>query len=98
MRKADELIYNYRITRDTLFLDEYFTIPSDRKWAADNIGINLYLPEGTILKVDRASVNLFHSRYYDRYGSVSRGSSDFRTMVLTDDGLKTINKRSSLQE
>ena len=30
---------------DTLILDEYFTIPAGRKWAADNVGINLYVPD-----------------------------------------------------
>ena len=46
MKKTEELSYNYTINGDTLILDEYFTIPSGRKWSADNVGINIYIPEG----------------------------------------------------
>ena len=48
MKKTEELIYNYNLTGDTLILDEYFTIPSGRKWSADKVGIKLYIPEGSV--------------------------------------------------
>ena len=59
-KKAEELIYDYHINGDTLFLDEYFTIPSGHKWAADNIGIYLSVRKGTILKFDSGSENLLN--------------------------------------
>ena len=99
MRKTEELSYNYSIKGDTLLLDEYFTITAERKWAADNIGINLYLPEGTIIKLDRGVGNLFHDRYFNRYESYSgssRWESGNRTFILTEDGLEATN-RSSVQ-
>ena len=44
MKKTEDLLYTYYISKDTLILDEYFTIPAGRKWSADNVGINIYLP------------------------------------------------------
>jgi hypothetical protein len=91
MKKTEDLIYNYNISGDTLILDEYFTIPPGRKWAADNIGINLYLPAGSIIKLDKPSLRLLHS-YISReyYDSESREWTDTGsdTWILTEDGLE----------
>jgi phage shock protein PspC (stress-responsive transcriptional regulator) len=91
MKKTEDLIYNYKISGDTLLLDEYFTIPSGRKWSADNIGINLYLPEGSFIKLDKPSLRLLHS-YISReyYESDDRDFSGqyTDTWVLTDEGLE----------
>jgi phage shock protein PspC (stress-responsive transcriptional regulator) len=61
-RKSESLIYNFKISNDTLYLDEYFTIPSGRKWTADFLAINLFIPEKTVLYFDSSSGNLFHRR------------------------------------
>jgi phage shock protein PspC (stress-responsive transcriptional regulator) len=61
--KSKEVTYNYKISGDTLFIDEYFTIPSGRKWSADNVGVNIYLPSGTSLKSDPVTENLINQRY-----------------------------------
>ena len=86
MKKTEDLIYNYSISKDTLILDEYFTIPAGRKWAADNVGINLYLPAGSVLKLDKPSLRLLHSyiskEYYESDDmDVTGQSSD--TWILT---------------
>ncbi len=91
MKKTEDLVYNYSISGDTLILDEYFTIPAGRKWAADNVGINLYLPAGTVLKLDKPSLRLLHSyiskEYYNADEIDGTGiCSD--TWILTDDGLE----------
>jgi len=97
MKKTEELLYNFSFNGDTLLLDEYFKIPSGRKWSADNVGIHLYIPEGTILKFDKASENLFHSHtkfdFEEDNGSV-RGESGNRSWILTDEGLKAMSKPS----
>ena len=62
-KKTERLIYNYSLKDDSLNLDEYFTIPSGRKWSADKIGIHLYVPKGTILKFDEQSRVLVHSHF-----------------------------------
>jgi len=61
-RKSESLIYNYRISNDTLYLDEYFTIPAGGKWSADFLTIKLFLPQNTILYFDNSIVSLFHKR------------------------------------
>jgi phage shock protein PspC (stress-responsive transcriptional regulator) len=91
MKKTEDLIYNYSISGDTVILDEYFTVPSGRKWAADNVGINIYLPAGSVLKLDKPSLRLLHSYISKEYYAaddmeVTGQSSD--TWILTDDGLE----------
>jgi len=91
MKKAEALEYTYTISGDTLILDEYFTIPAGRRWAADNIGINLYLPEKCVIKLDKPSLSLLHSfisrEYYE--AEEEADSADFSdTWVLTEDGLE----------
>jgi hypothetical protein len=61
-KKAESLIYGYRINKDTLFLDEYFSVPSGSKWSADEIRVYLFLPEKTILHFDNSSENMFPDR------------------------------------
>ncbi len=91
MKKTEDLIYNYSISGDTLILDEYFTIPKGRKWAADNVGINLYLPAGSVLKLDKPSLRLLHSyiskEYYDADDLEVTGQST-DTWILTNEGLE----------
>jgi phage shock protein PspC (stress-responsive transcriptional regulator) len=91
MKKTEDLIYNYSISGDTLILDEYFTIPSGRKWAADNVGINLYLPAGSVLKLDKPSLRLLHSyiskEYYDADELEETGQST-DIWILTNEGLE----------
>lgn len=64
MEKTNDLIYNYTLNGDTLLLDEYFTLPSGRKWSADYITISLYLPMGTIIKSDKGlrTINKYSSK------------------------------------
>jgi len=96
MKKIEELKYNYRVKADTLHIDEYFTSFAGRKWAVDNIAINLYIPEGTILKLDKDSRILFHNhfRFHDRFRNESDDypesgwESGNSTWVMTDNGLK----------
>ena len=88
-RKTDDLIYNYSINGDTILLDEYFTIPSGRKWSADNVGINIIVPEGTIIKTDNESESLFHSHIsYDSGEEFYQSERGDRSWILTEDGLE----------
>jgi phage shock protein PspC (stress-responsive transcriptional regulator) len=100
-KKIEELNYNFSVNGDTLLLDEYFTFPSGRKWSADNIGINLKLPIGTIIKFDAASYNLLHSNSYlndeDDYDT-STARSDYKIMILTDEGLQIADKHQVKQK
>jgi phage shock protein PspC (stress-responsive transcriptional regulator) len=94
MKKTEQLIYNYEINGDTIILDDYFTIPAGRKWAADNIGINLYMPEKSIIKLDGPSLRLLHSyiskEYYEYDDSEISGLFS-NTWIVTEDGLEPVN-------
>jgi phage shock protein PspC (stress-responsive transcriptional regulator) len=59
-RKAESIIYNYRVSNDTLCLDQYLTLPAGSKWSADFVHINLMVPENTVLFFDKSSEKLFH--------------------------------------
>jgi hypothetical protein len=100
MKKSEELQFNYNINGDTLHLDEYFTIPAERKWSADNIGINLYIPKGTILKFEKDSRIILHSSFkneYDEYPE-SGWESVSSLWVMTDDGLDPIAENTVKQK
>ncbi len=90
-KKTDQLLYNYNIKGDTLHLDEYFTIPAGRKWSADNIGINIYIPAGSILKFEKDPKILLHSSFRnesDEYPE-SRWESGNSLWIMTDNGLES---------
>jgi hypothetical protein len=91
MKKTEDLIYNFNLNGDTLILDDYFTIPAGRKWAADNVGINIYVPEGTNLKLDRGAQMLLHSAIWKEYCNADdseEAHNGIRSWKLTVDGLE----------
>ena len=92
--KSEGLLYNFKLGNDSLNIDEYFTIPAGRKWSADNIGIHLYVPAGTILKFDEASRILVHSHIRDGSEDFfeSRWESNTGSWKMTDDGLEPLTK------
>src|SRR5450759_3811937 len=96
MKKIEGLQYNYSVKGDTLLIDEYFTSPAGRKWSADNIAINLYIPEGTILKLDKDSRFLFHNRFRSESDDYfeSRWESGNSSWVMTDEGLEVATKKA----
>jgi len=101
LKRTEELLYNYSVKGDTLLLDEYFTIPSGRKWSADNVGINLYIPEGTVLKFDKSSENLIHARSGfedDDYSDSTGWKSGNRLWIITEEGIKPVRKHTAKQK
>jgi hypothetical protein len=62
-RKAEGLVYNYKISGDTIYIDEYFAVPAGNKWSFDNVGVNLYIPEGTIVHFDETTMDMFHPHH-----------------------------------
>ena len=39
--------YNWRLSGDTLYLDEYFSLPAGSRWNGSLVDIDVGLPEGT---------------------------------------------------
>lgn len=100
MKNIDGLLYNYSIKGDTLLMDEYFKIPAGRKWAADNIGVNLYVPTGTFLKLENDPGILFHSIFKNESDEFleSRWESGNSLWLMTNDGLKPVTKNALIQK
>jgi phage shock protein PspC (stress-responsive transcriptional regulator) len=102
--KTAGLNYNYKLKNDSLNIDEYFTIPSGRKWAADHIEINLKIPSGTIVKFEGASGlrvhgfrvhGVIHNENGETYYTRWESQSGIGYWIMTDDGLKKFEKHSS---
>jgi hypothetical protein len=96
MKKIDGLLYNYSIKGDTLHLDEYFTSPSGRKWSADDVRINVYIPAGTVLKFENSPRIMLRSSFRNESDEYleSRWESDNTLWVMSEDGLKTLTEDS----
>lgn len=87
---AEELLYNYFVSGDTLVLDEYFTIPKGRKWSFDYVGVTVRVPENTVINMDRTTEELFHFRDDDDF----IGDSQRSFWLMKEDGLDFIGHRS----
>ncbi|HNW59925.1 MAG TPA: hypothetical protein PKI62_09640 [bacterium] len=62
-RKVD---YHWKISRDTLYLDEYFSLPAGAPWNGSSIDIDVWLPEGTMVRlVPGAVLSTWHVRCED---------------------------------
>jgi hypothetical protein len=84
IENSKRLIYNYRQSADTLFLDEYFSLPAGSKWSLDFANLIVSIPEGTIVHIDSdITETIMRSDYnYDR---LSDSGSAF--WIMTGHGL-----------
>ena len=100
IRKTESLEYNYTFKKDSLNIDEYFTIPSSRKWAADDIDIHLFIPNGAILKFDATSRIRVNSHYRDENENYleSRWDSGTGCWIMTDNGLEPVSDKKHKQK
>ncbi len=103
-KKSESLEYNYRVSNDTVWLDEYFTLPKGAKWSADFVTINLFLPENSILFFEDSTEKLFRDRisisrrdgdnvnYYRSYSDPEPWELGNKFWVLTEEGLKEVER------
>lgn len=61
-KKSESLVYNYRVSNDTLYLDQYYSVPEGKKWTGDFVTVTIFLPENTNLSFSRESEKLLHRR------------------------------------
>jgi phage shock protein PspC (stress-responsive transcriptional regulator) len=103
-RKAEGLLYNYRVTGDTIFLDEYFTFPEGTRWSFDEVRVTIDIPEGTKIHFDKTSENMFRSQHYyneewnriwdgEDTEMVRSGSGD-NQWVMTEEGIRRISDKA----
>ena len=81
--KADNLLYNWHFSNDTLVSDEYYTIPPEYKWSGGLVEMDVYISKGTIVGFDKSS-DIFYSPYsYNNDFS----ENENKWWLMTDDGL-----------
>ena len=83
--KAESFIYNYSFSDNVIYLDQYYKIPSEYKWSASNIDINVYIPDGSIVWIDRGCEDLLDNYLGNGIRSWEVGGRFWR---WTDDGLE----------
>ena len=103
-RKAEGLLYNYKISGDTIFIDEYFTIPANTKWSFDDVRVNLYIPEGTEVHFDNTTENMFRRKHYynDEWNwrwdgedkEMVRSNTGNNQWIMTEDGLRRTSQNN----
>jgi phage shock protein PspC (stress-responsive transcriptional regulator) len=82
--KAEKLLYNYRVSNDTLYADEYYIVTPEYKWSGSFLRMNIFLPVGQIVAIDQSGENLLRDYgFNDDYSSETALS----TWQMTDNGL-----------
>ena len=104
--KSETLLYNYHMSGDTIYLDEYFSIPAGTKWTFDNVGVNVYIPEGTGVHFDKTTESMFRRPHYynedwnwnwNRDGEekeMVRPDSGNNNWIMTEHGLRRSSEQS----
>ena len=82
--KAASFKYNYRFTDNTVYMDQYYEIPQGYKWSVSNIDINLYIPDGTVIWIDKGCEDILDNYLGNGIRSWEAGG---RFWVWTEDGL-----------
>ena len=93
-KKAEYLIYNFKQSGDTLYLDEYFSYPEGAKWAFDNVHVYLSIPEGTVVHMDKDAENVIRPRFrrYSHGDDREMPETENRFWKFTDDRLRLIDQ------
>jgi hypothetical protein len=81
-KKSERLMYNTSVKGNTLYLDEYFTIPTGTKWSLDFVSVLVRIPEGTIIYMDKTVEKLYHSYNDDDFVN----DPVRRYWMMTEDG------------
>jgi phage shock protein PspC (stress-responsive transcriptional regulator) len=108
--KAESIIYNARISRDTIWLDDYYSLPPGSKWTADFVHASLFIPENTVLYFDSDYEKFFyqnivigkvennfvtHSNYDEDTEPWELGN---KYWIITEDGLQETKRAPSKQK
>jgi len=93
LSKAEKLIYDYRISGDSLVIDEFCRIPPERKWSFDDVRLKVYVPEGTVIIMDKVTEDQYHRG--DEYDFIS--DPRYRLWLMTEEGLDRIEHRRKIE-
>jgi phage shock protein PspC (stress-responsive transcriptional regulator) len=62
LERAQKISYDYELTYNTLYLNDYFTAPKDSKMRSQEIEVDLYIPENTVIKLNQNTANYISHR------------------------------------
>jgi phage shock protein PspC (stress-responsive transcriptional regulator) len=87
VEKAESLIFNYNISKDTIYIDEYYNIPTKYKWTGAYLNVDIFLPKGKVLWVDKNAEFMF-PRYNNN--GISLGDLGDKYWKFGEDGLTEV--------
>jgi phage shock protein PspC (stress-responsive transcriptional regulator) len=90
IEKAESLICNYRISNDTIYVDEYYKIPTAYKWSGADLYMNLLLPRGKVIWLDKNLADLLHRYTTSEEFPLESGN---KYWTWTEEGLKENQSR-----
>ena len=68
VEKAEKIEYIYSLRNNTLIADSYFGLPESSKWNGSFVKVNIYMPEGTTIFIDKSvSLLIDYARTEDDY-------------------------------
>jgi phage shock protein PspC (stress-responsive transcriptional regulator) len=68
VEKAEKIEYSYSLRNNTLFADSYFGLPESSRWNGSIVNVNIYLPEGSTIFIDKSVSGLIgHASNEDDY-------------------------------
>ena len=74
VEKAEGLIFNYHLSGDTLYIDQYYEIPPKFKWSGSFIEVTIHLPDKTFIWIDKDAEILFGDYQFGDIDSWEPGS------------------------
>ena len=87
-QRADRLSYNYRLEMNSLYLDEFFTIPQGNRWSGANMRVKIYIPEGTVIFIDENMESILDDYLGNGVYAYETGG---KYWMVTDSGLEKLN-------
>jgi phage shock protein PspC (stress-responsive transcriptional regulator) len=71
--RAKKIDYNCSVSGDTIYIDNYFTIPPGSKWTGQTVGVFISLAEGRVVKIDETVDRLLNfSAWHFGGGRINR--------------------------
>ena len=90
---AELVSHNVSLSDSSVVIDAYFSLPVDAKWRGQEMTIDLFVPTGCYLLLDR-SLYPFRGNIY-RYSGHKR---EDKLLLMTPDGLRDPNKQEVQSE
>jgi hypothetical protein len=84
-KRAEALPVTCRFSRDTVILDEYFTLPAGHKWSGDEVRTSIYIPANTVIWLDENAKYLLNKNM-SMNDTVTWEPSD-KYLRMSDNGL-----------